>query len=140
MNKLRFNYRKFALIKVMPLWKHDFESKSELEKRNYAEETYEYLLNGNVEHDKTYTDRRVPYIISVWHDNSYCYLVNCTKEENGFEIITIYQNELKKGSLVDLLTCAKFLAENARNFIKGEIAAQKNIQKVQEVLDRKELN
>lgn len=130
MNKIRFNTKKYGFIKVMPLFKINF--KDDKEKRDYAEEVYKKVLN-ECELDMTKSNRHIPYIMTVLHDDNYCYLINCTKDEDKTEILTIYinKNDKEGKNLNDLKSCLKFLSNNAEKFInnsKTEVLEKKNVE------------
>lgn len=116
MNKLRHNNKIFAYVKLRPIKCIDLEiPEDETKASELVESIYNHLLYDELEHHKSFI-RKKPgtdkYILSIWSDNRYTYLVQCIRSEMNTDVIVIYMTPNTKNSVSDYIAAAKMVHHN----------------------------
>lgn len=127
MNKLRHNNKIFAYIKLRPIKCKGLRMpKDNAKASKFVESIYDHLLYDELEHHKSFirnkpgTDK---YILSIWSDNRYTYLVQCIRSEVDTDVITIYMTPNTPVSVSDFIASAKMVHHNLNTMTSELIEA-----------------
>ena len=120
MNKLRLNNKINNNIKFYPL---NFELKYETAKEEieWAEKTWNHLLNDNLNRHSFYS-RNLPnskYIITVYNDEQYVYLIQCLRTKWNTDSTLVYMQPLSEDNINDFKAIAKFMHLNNNTLTKN---------------------